>query len=162
MLLGCLPVSPIHPPVPRGTPPARPRAGGVPARLIWRGRGLAQGFVSNRDSERNEDRADPLEIVLYAVFVATSARASVAELAEILQARPLCAPSGCALGARAAGGAPAHVSPWEGFVPSALQLHAVQRRLHAAACLSSPSQSSMQTQGWKLSFHAECLHRSAP
>lgn len=47
----------------------------------------AQGFVSNRDSERNEDRADPLEIVLYAVFVATSARASVAELAEILQAR---------------------------------------------------------------------------
>ena len=50
-----------------------------------------QGFVSNRDSERNEDRADPLEIVLYAVFVATSARASVAELAEILQARPLSA-----------------------------------------------------------------------
>jgi hypothetical protein len=48
-----------------------------------------QGFVSNRDSERNEDRADPLEIVLYAVFVATSARASVAELAEILQARLL-------------------------------------------------------------------------
>ena len=45
----------------------------------------AQGFVSNRDSERNEDRADPLEIVLYAVFVATSARASVGELADILQ-----------------------------------------------------------------------------
>ena len=47
----------------------------------------AQGFVSNRDSERNEDRADPLEIILYAVFVATSARASVAQLADILQAR---------------------------------------------------------------------------
>jgi hypothetical protein len=44
-----------------------------------------QGFVSNRDSERNEDKADPLEIILYAVFVATSERASVAELAEILQ-----------------------------------------------------------------------------
>lgn len=41
--------------------------------------------MSNRDSERNEDRADPLEIILYAVFVATSARASVGELAEILQ-----------------------------------------------------------------------------
>lgn len=41
--------------------------------------------MSNRDSERNEDRADPLEIVLYAVFVATSARASVGELADILQ-----------------------------------------------------------------------------
>ena len=46
---------------------------------------LLQGFVSNRDSERNEDRADPLEIILYAVFVATSARASVGELADILQ-----------------------------------------------------------------------------
>ena len=44
-----------------------------------------QGFVSNRDSEKNEDKADPLEIVLYAVFVATSARASVGELADILQ-----------------------------------------------------------------------------
>ncbi|KAK9917406.1 hypothetical protein WJX75_004000 [Coccomyxa subellipsoidea] len=44
-----------------------------------------EGFVSNRDSERNEDRADPIEIILYAVFVATSARASVAELADILQ-----------------------------------------------------------------------------
>ncbi len=41
--------------------------------------------MSNRDSERNEDRADPIEIILYAVFVATSARASVAELADILQ-----------------------------------------------------------------------------
>lgn len=44
-----------------------------------------QGFVSNRDSERNEDKADPLEIILYSVFVATSERASVAELADILQ-----------------------------------------------------------------------------
>ena len=50
-----------------------------------RGTPCAQGFVSNRDSERNEDRADPLEIILYAVFVATSARASVAQLADILQ-----------------------------------------------------------------------------
>lgn len=41
--------------------------------------------MSNRDSERNEDKADPLEIILYSVFVATSERASVAELAEILQ-----------------------------------------------------------------------------
>ncbi len=49
----------------------------------------AQGFVSNRDSERNEDKADPIEIILYAVFVATSARASVAELADILQVRAL-------------------------------------------------------------------------
>lgn len=44
-----------------------------------------QGFVSNRDSERGEERGDPLEAVLYAVFVATSARASIAELAAILQ-----------------------------------------------------------------------------
>lgn len=43
--------------------------------------------MSNRDSERNEDKADPIEIILYAVFVATSARASVAELADILQVR---------------------------------------------------------------------------
>ncbi len=50
--------------------------------------------MSNRDSERNEDRADPLEIVLYAVFVATSARASVGELADILQVR---APAMCRL-----------------------------------------------------------------
>ncbi len=45
--------------------------------------------MSNRDSERNEDRADPLEIILYAVFVATSARASVGELADILQVSAL-------------------------------------------------------------------------
>ena len=43
-----------------------------------------QGFVSNKDSETNKDKGDPLEAVLYAVFVATSARASVAELATML------------------------------------------------------------------------------
>ena len=37
--------------------------------------------MSNKDSE---ERGDPLEAVLYGVFVATSARASVAELAEML------------------------------------------------------------------------------
>ena len=46
-----------------------------------------QGFVSNKDSEAGEARGDPLEAVLYAVFVATSARASVAELGQILQVR---------------------------------------------------------------------------
>jgi len=43
-----------------------------------------QGFVSNKDSERGEDKGDPLEAVLYGVFVATSERASVAQLASIL------------------------------------------------------------------------------
>ncbi len=42
-----------------------------------------QGFVSNKDSEE-EGKGDPLEALLYAVFVATSERASVAELAGIL------------------------------------------------------------------------------
>ena len=45
----------------------------------------AQGFVSNRDSAGGTERGDPVETVLYAVFVATSARASVAELADMLQ-----------------------------------------------------------------------------
>lgn len=49
---------------------------------------LLQGFVSNKDSEKGEDRGDPLEAVLYAVFLATSARASVAELAAILSFEP--------------------------------------------------------------------------
>lgn len=40
--------------------------------------------MSNKDSEVGEDKGDPLEAVLYAVFVATSSRASVAELAGIL------------------------------------------------------------------------------
>ena len=43
--------------------------------------------MSNKDMEAGEARGDPLEAVLYAVFVATSARASVAELGQILQAR---------------------------------------------------------------------------
>ena len=43
-----------------------------------------QGFVSNKDSEKGEDKGDPLEAVLYGVFVATSERASVAQLASIL------------------------------------------------------------------------------
>ncbi len=42
-----------------------------------------QGFVSNKDSEE-EGKGDPLEALLYAVFVATSERASVGELAGIL------------------------------------------------------------------------------
>ena len=42
-----------------------------------------QGFVSNKDSEE-EGRGDPIETLLYAVFVASSERASVAELASIL------------------------------------------------------------------------------
>ena len=41
--------------------------------------------MSNKDAEGSESRGDPLEAVLYAVFVATSARASVAELGAILQ-----------------------------------------------------------------------------
>ena len=48
-----------------------------------------QGFVSNKDSEREDGKGDPLETLLYAVLVASSARASVAELATILQARLL-------------------------------------------------------------------------
>lgn len=40
--------------------------------------------MSNKDSEKSEDKGDPLEAVLYGVFVATSARASVGELAQIL------------------------------------------------------------------------------
>ncbi len=43
-----------------------------------------QGFVSNKDSETSETKGDPLETLLYAVFVATSARASVAQLASML------------------------------------------------------------------------------
>ena len=43
--------------------------------------------MSNKDSDRGGgDRGDPLEAVLYAAFVASSARASIAELASILQA----------------------------------------------------------------------------
>lgn len=50
------------------------------SRGVW-----GQGFVSNRDSARGSERGDPMEAVLYAVFVATSDRASVAELADMLQ-----------------------------------------------------------------------------
>lgn len=42
-----------------------------------------QGFVSNKDSDE-EGKGDPIETLLYAVFVASSERASVAELASIL------------------------------------------------------------------------------
>ena len=45
-----------------------------------------QGFVSNKDSEE-EGKGDPLEALLYAVFVASSERASVAELAGILSVK---------------------------------------------------------------------------
>ena len=43
--------------------------------------------MSNRDSAGGAERGDPVETVLYAVFVATSARASVAELGDMLQVR---------------------------------------------------------------------------
>lgn len=63
---------------------------------------MLQGFVSNKDSELGEDKGDPLEAVLYAVFVATSSRASVSELAVMLsvdQSRLLAAVSvACRLG----------------------------------------------------------------
>ena len=45
---------------------------------------VMQGFVSDKDAASSDARGDPVETVLYGVFVATSARASVAELAEIL------------------------------------------------------------------------------
>ena len=54
---------------------------------------MLQGFVSNKDTEGSETQGDPLEAVLYAVFVATSARASVAELGTILQVGRPCATS---------------------------------------------------------------------
>ena len=54
---------------------------------------LVQGFVSNKDAEGSETQGDPLEAVLYAVFVATSSRASVAELGTILQ---VCSADPCA------------------------------------------------------------------
>ena len=44
---------------------------------------VLQGFVSNKDSDE-EGKGDPIETLLYAVFVASSERASVAELASIL------------------------------------------------------------------------------
>ncbi|KAL3158901.1 hypothetical protein ABBQ32_011616 [Trebouxia sp. C0010 RCD-2024] len=45
-----------------------------------------EGFVSNKDSDE-EGKGDPLEALLYAVFVASSERASVAELAGILSVK---------------------------------------------------------------------------
>lgn len=63
---------------------------------------VLQGFVSNKDSEAQEEKGDPLEAVLYGVFVATSARATVADLARMLsvdQARVQAAVSvACRLG----------------------------------------------------------------
>lgn len=44
----------------------------------------AQGFVSNKTSEAGDAAADPLEALLYGVFVANSERMTVAELAGIL------------------------------------------------------------------------------
>ena len=44
--------------------------------------------MSNKDSEKGEEKGDPLEAVLYGVFVATSARASVGQLATILSVDP--------------------------------------------------------------------------
>ena len=47
-----------------------------------------QGFVSNKDSEKGEDKGDPMEATLYAMFVACSERTTVAKLADILSAEP--------------------------------------------------------------------------
>ncbi|PNH10754.1 hypothetical protein TSOC_002481, partial [Tetrabaena socialis] len=43
-----------------------------------------EGFVSNKTSEAGDASADPLEALLYSVFVANSERMTVAELAAIL------------------------------------------------------------------------------
>ncbi len=43
-----------------------------------------QGFVSNKTSEQGDSSVDPLETLLYSVFVANSERMTVADLATIL------------------------------------------------------------------------------
>lgn len=43
-----------------------------------------QGFVSNKDSDTTGERGDPIEGLLYATFVASTERADVASLAEVL------------------------------------------------------------------------------
>jgi FAM91 N-terminus len=43
-----------------------------------------QGFVSNKDTDVSGDKADPIEGLLYSVFVASNERAGVSELAEVL------------------------------------------------------------------------------
>ncbi len=46
--------------------------------------GTAQGFVSNKDAEAGGDKGDPMEGLLYQLFVATSERADMAALAQLL------------------------------------------------------------------------------
>lgn len=43
-----------------------------------------EGFVSNKTTESGDNAADPLEALLYSVFVASSTRTRVADLATIL------------------------------------------------------------------------------
>lgn len=43
-----------------------------------------QGFVSNKTSVLGDARVDPVETLMYAVFVASSERLRVADLAKIL------------------------------------------------------------------------------
>lgn len=43
-----------------------------------------QGFVSNKDAEGVGDKGDPMEGLLYQLFVATSERADMAALAQVL------------------------------------------------------------------------------
>ena len=76
-----------HPPqTPAQDPCTLPQAALVPGYMATDRSALPlQGFVSNKDSEREDGKGDPLETLLYAVLVASSARASVAELATILQ-----------------------------------------------------------------------------
>lgn len=47
--------------------------------MVW-----VQGFVSNKDMDVTGGKGDPVEALLYAVFVASSAHVSVMELASIL------------------------------------------------------------------------------
>ncbi|KXZ46985.1 hypothetical protein GPECTOR_39g479 [Gonium pectorale] len=62
-------------------------------RLLWRvninregivRENLPQGFVSNKTTDAGDAAADPLEALLYSVFVANSERTTVAELGAIL------------------------------------------------------------------------------
>lgn len=43
-----------------------------------------QGFVSNKDTDTTGEKGDPIEGLLYATFVASTERADVASLAEVL------------------------------------------------------------------------------
>ena len=43
----------------------------------------AQGFVSNKDTDTTGERGDPIEGLLYAIFVASTDRADVASLVRL-------------------------------------------------------------------------------